>query len=286
MRVQIPFAVETEAEVSTTKVVVPVVGATVTVANRETSESVSVFAAETGGSVISSPITDAHGNIPGWLTAGPYTLTISGGTPSIAPINTAWDAVSGRAGSIGTPLLAESAVSLTKLEAAIRNQLHKTGDLRITALPSIEEGWVACEGQAESRIGITKALFEKIGTTYGAGNGTTTFNVPDFRGRSIIGAGTGSGLTARNRGEKIGEESHKLTVTELAAHQHPLTSSTNKTMVQFETVSGEFANVQEHIGAGGFGWWDGGAAKTGAEGGNEPHNNMQPSAVCNIWIKL
>jgi microcystin-dependent protein len=56
------------------------------------------------------------------------------------------------------------------------------------------------------------------------GDGSTTFNVPDFRGRTIIGAGTGAGLTARARGDKSGEETHVILPGELAAHAHDLPS--------------------------------------------------------------
>lgn len=52
-------------------------------------------------------------------------------------------------------------------------------------------GWLLCDGAAVSRTTYAR-LFTVIGTTYGAGNGTTTFNLPDARGRNIIGVGTGT----------------------------------------------------------------------------------------------
>ena len=58
---------------------------------------------------------------------------------------------------------------------------------------SIPSGWLSANGQAVSRTTYA-ALFAKIGTTYGVGNGTTTFNLPDGRGRALIGAGQGTGL--------------------------------------------------------------------------------------------
>lgn len=88
-----------------------------------------------------------------------------------------------------------------------------------TSAPS---GWLLCDGSAVSRSTYS-ALFSAIGTNYGAGNGSTTFNVPDFRGRSGVGTGTGSGLTARSIGATGGEETHVLVTAELATHGHTLT---------------------------------------------------------------
>lgn len=56
---------------------------------------------------------------------------------------------------------------------------------------SAPTGFVLCDGTAYARTGTYAALFAIIGTTYGAGDGATTFNVPDMRSRSIVGAGTG-----------------------------------------------------------------------------------------------
>ncbi len=63
-------------------------------------------------------------------------------------------------------------------------------------------GYLKCEGQAVSRTEY-KALFEKIGTTYGAGDGSTTFNVPDLRGEFIRGTGTNS-HTKQGSGANVG----------------------------------------------------------------------------------
>lgn len=67
-------------------------------------------------------------------------------------------------------------------------------------------GFLVCDGSEVSRAGLA-ALFAIVGTTYGAGNGSTTFNLPDFRGRSPMGFGSGPGLTARSLGQTLGAES-------------------------------------------------------------------------------
>lgn len=94
-----------------------------------------------------------------------------------------------------------------------------TGEVKGWAGGTIPSGWLECNGQEIDRTSFAD-LFSAIGTTYGAGNGSTTFNVPDFRGRSVIGAGTGSGLTARSSGQTGGAETHLLTESEIPGHTH------------------------------------------------------------------
>ena len=65
----------------------------------------------------------------------------------------------------------------------------KTGDIKIQTTPTIPTGWLLCNGAGISRSTFSN-LFTKIGTTYGTGDGSTTFNIPDLRDRYIIGANT------------------------------------------------------------------------------------------------
>lgn len=83
-------------------------------------------------------------------------------------------------------------------------------------------GWLLCDGSAVSRTTYA-TLFGAIGTTWGVGDGSTTFNLPDFRGRSTVGAGTGAGLSTRPLGQTGGEENHILTAAEGAIHSHTVT---------------------------------------------------------------
>jgi microcystin-dependent protein len=57
--------------------------------------------------------------------------------------------------------------------------------------PGTPAGFLLCDGSAVSRTGATANLFAVLGTTYGIGDGSTTFNLPDMRGRVIVGTGTG-----------------------------------------------------------------------------------------------
>lgn len=86
-------------------------------------------------------------------------------------------------------------------------------------------GWLECNGQAVSRATYA-ALFAAVGVTHGAGDGSTTFNVPDLRGRCPVGTGTGAGLVGVwPAGLKYGSEwlqAHTHSFTEIGVVQFPL----------------------------------------------------------------
>lgn len=69
----------------------------------------------------------------------------------------------------------------------------RAGDYRWCAVNTVPAGWLACDGSAVSRAAYP-ALFAAIGTTYGAGDGATTFNVPDMRGEFPRGDDAGRGV--------------------------------------------------------------------------------------------
>ncbi len=137
-------------------------------------------------------------------------------------------------------------------------------------------GFILMDGSNVSRTTYAP-LFALWGTTFGAGDGSTTFGLPDFRGRAIIGAGTGSGLTSRMLNATGGEETHVLLEAELANHMH-VTHSTGST-----------DTLHTHSGVGGFSEIASPNAanvnniNTDGAGANTAHNNMQPFFVVN-WI--
>ena len=86
-------------------------------------------------------------------------------------------------------------------------------------------GYALCQGQILA-IASNTALFSILGTTFG-GNGTTTFALPDLRGRSPIGAGNGPGLSQIVLGEQAGAPLVSLLTSNLPAHNHPAACDNN-----------------------------------------------------------
>lgn len=76
---------------------------------------------------------------------------------------------------------------------ALVSQRVPAGAVHAFAFSAVPAGWLKCNGQAVSRTGFA-ALFSAIGTTFGAGNGTTTFTLPDLRGEFIRGWDDGRGV--------------------------------------------------------------------------------------------
>jgi len=161
--------------------------------------------------------------------------------------------------------------------ADLASQLYAPGDIKMTGKSTATIGWLMCDSSAVSRTTYAD-LFSVIGTAFGSGNGLTTFNVPDLRGRSPLGMGHGStaegGGTGTDRvlGTKVGAETHTLIEAELAGHNHQEKGNPNS--VYNVSGAGAFKCLAQY-----------GTGSTGAAGGNGSHNNMQPSLVVNFMIK-
>lgn len=80
------------------------------------------------------------------------------------------------------------------------------------------DNWLSCNGQAVSRTTYSH-LFKVIGTSYGEGDGSTTFNLPDKRGRVSVGYDPDQAMFNKV-GAKVGSNTHTLTVDEMPKHQH------------------------------------------------------------------
>lgn len=150
--------------------------------------------------------------------------------------------------------------------------------------------WAYCQGQIMA-IASNQALFSLLGTTYG-GNGTTTFALPDLRGRVAIGPGTGPGLPNYTLGEVGGEPTHTLNSQEMGPHNHPAVTNASSNPVSSNDTAGNFLGaasrsqpVPNLYGK------DGGNIAMGANsipmdptGGGQAHNNMQPYLGMNYII--
>ena len=94
---------------------------------------------------------------------------------------------------------------------------EEVGSIIAYAGEDIPKGYLLADGKAVSRKAYSK-LYKIIATTYGAGDGATTFNLPNVRGRVIVGQGKSGSY--KDIGDTGGEISHILTIDELASHTH------------------------------------------------------------------
>lgn len=184
-----------------------------------------------------------------------------------------------------------------------------TGTVEMFAGSAAPTGYLFCTGATVSRTTYA-ALFAVIGTAFGAGDGSTTFGLPDMRGRAPIGVGTGTGLTARALGAAGGAETVTLDVTQIPGHTHTGTTNASgshthtsnatggqgnyglalangvNTVIDVDSSLGEL-NVHTTPGALSI---DAGGAHThtftsDSTGGGAAHANMQPFAALNFIIK-
>ena len=122
-----------------------------------------------------------------------------------------------------TQALSAKVGGLENLIRTIRDQLVPIGTVVAYAGQTIPDGWLFCYGQAVKRRDYPE-LFNALGTTAGSGDGSTTFNIPDWRGKVTYGQG-GDGLMLPN--VTVGEKEHALTVNEMPSHGHEIVDSNN-----------------------------------------------------------
>lgn len=111
-----------------------------------------------------------------------------------------------------------------------------------------------------------------------------TITLPDMRGRTVIGTGAGSGLTARTHGAKVGAEEHTLTESEMPAHGHPFRTATGSATTSGGILLGTTSPANNVA-------FNGTPTSTlgqqiGGTGGGQAHNNMQPSMALNWIVKI
>lgn len=135
--------------------------------------------------------------------------------------------------------------------------------------------WLLLYGQAVSRATYA-TLFALISTTFGVGDGSTTFNLPDFRGRLPLGQDDMGGASANvvtnaaadSLGGTLGAEFHTLITAEMPAHTH-----------EYQT------NIAGTAGTN-FAWIAGAGTASSSTGGGGAHNNMPPTLTVNFIIRV
>lgn len=155
-------------------------------------------------------------------------------------------------------------------------------------------GWAFCDGRLLP-ISQNTALFSLLGATYG-GDGQTTFALPDLRGRCAVGVGQGAGLSNRTQGEMLGQESVTLLITETPSHTHQLLGTnadgttsdpSNNTLAKSSVIIERGASpIPVNSYTSGAPNVTMAGSSIAPAGGNQPHNNMQPSLAMNYIIAL
>jgi microcystin-dependent protein len=157
-------------------------------------------------------------------------------------------------------------------------------EIRMVGFNFAPRGWAMCDGQILP-INQNQALYSLVGISYG-GNGSTTFGLPDLRGRTPVHAGFAGGVLL---GQSGGEEAHALTTSELPSHTHTLLASGDqgsddspagnapaskprRSTSQYTTPNPSLVPMA--------------ATQIGNTGGSQPHNNMQPCIALNFVIAL
>lgn len=152
----------------------------------------------------------------------------------------------------------------------------ETGDIKWSASTvTSKTGWLECNGQAVSRTQY-KRLFDELGITYGAGDSSTTFNVPNIAGKTIVGVDS-TDADFDTMGETQGAKTTTLTAAQsgLPLHQHSVWNvyggATGANHLTLATTEQEAVNTRTY--------------NTGGTAASEAHSNLQPSIVLRAWIR-
>lgn len=187
--------------------------------------------------------------------------------------------------SVVTAKIQDGAVTAAKLDSAAVSVLMPTGSLLPYAGASAPTGYLLCDGAAISRTTYA-TLFALVGLTYGAGDGATTFNIPDLRGRVIAGqddmggssanrlTGLSGGVDGDVLGGSGGAETHTLVTSEMPAHTHGGLTTINPS-------GGDGGSANDP----GIDYVTSNSGGSGSTGGGGAHNNIQPTLILNYIIK-
>lgn len=163
--------------------------------------------------------------------------------------------------------------NMDTLDSAVNYNSLPIGAIIIYAGTAALDGFLECNGQAISRTTYAE-LFKKIGTTYGKGDSSSTFNLPDYSNRVPVGTSSSISL-----GKTGGEATHTLTVEEMPSHNHDFRGV--NTGIGSNAHMGVYpARIHQDTEPN----WTGNFIMN--IGGGQAHNNLQPYIVVNYIIRV
>lgn len=160
------------------------------------------------------------------------------------------------------------------------------GEIRMFGGNFAPLGWAFCDGQS-LEISQNNVLFSVLGATYG-GDGQTTFNLPDLRGRIPLHMGTNPSTgTTYTLGQKGGSEQVTLTLQQIPAHSHVPVAQGSPDGTANSPSGTVWAGVTAHdfYGAPATASTMNPAA-IGTAGGSQPHDNMMPFLAVSFILSL
>ena len=163
------------------------------------------------------------------------------------------------------------------------------GEITMFAANFAPRGWALCDGQLLAISG-NQALFALLGTIYG-GDGRVTFALPELRGRIPIHTGSGPGLTPRPQGQRAGDETENIGLSNLPVHGHP-TSQGLRALPENANDPNPAGNMLSQTPTVDVYLDDNSAADMHADavttdtGGKLTHNNAMPFLCVNFIIAL
>jgi microcystin-dependent protein len=161
------------------------------------------------------------------------------------------------------------------------------GEIRMVGFNFAPAGWAFCDGSVMD-ISQNVVLYTLIGTTYG-GDGVTTFNLPDLRGRMALHQGTDPHGNARVIGQTLGAESVILQTATIPVHSHAaaaVTAHGNQPGPSGATWATASGGVNPYSTAAENASLHAGAIANGPTNGGQSHENMSPFQVINFVISL
>lgn len=270
---------------------VPMPNASVLVRNRATGTNATVYQAETGPGTKTNPLsTDAAGRVAAWVAEGLYELVIT--APGFSARTIAFDGGAqsdAGAGLVTVSLTTTGNISaggnltvqdITADDVVVDTIADAAGLLRGVPIgimlpwagaptDPLPARWLWADG-SEIVNATWPELAALLGTRFGSAAAGKT-KLPDTRGRTFIGAGTGAGLTARTAGATGGSETHQLTVAQMPSHTHTVVPNATLAVNQ-----GSNWTVPLFTAPG---------AVTGSTGNDQPHPNMQPWLAATYIIR-